>query len=357
MMYHILAINPGSTSTKIALYENEQERWKESLEHSHQELTQYERISDQYAMRKASILSVLEKHHVPLTTLSAIVGRGGLLPPVQSGAYEVNDAMVHRLRTNPVAEHASNLGAIIAREIARPLGIPAYIYDPVSVDELHDVARISGWPELPRKSLIHALNMRAAALKTARALDKPYAESRFIVAHLGGGITMSVHQHGKMIDILSDDEGPFSPERTGRVPCIALARLCFSGKYTEQEIIKTLRGKGGLVAYLNTNKVTDIETMIREHDQEAILLFDALAYQIAKGIGELATVLCGRIDRIVLTGGMAQSTRLTNLVKERVKFLAPVEILPGENELEALALGALRVLRGEEQAYQYREGF
>ncbi|PIE33018.1 butyrate kinase [candidate division KSB3 bacterium] len=355
MTYHILAINPGSTSTKTAFYENEQERWRESLEHSRQELEAYERIVDQHHMRKESILLLLEKHKISLNTLSAVVGRGGLLPLVRSGAYEVNDIMVERLCTNPVAEHASNLGAMIARDIAGPLDIPAYIYDAVSVDELQEVARISGWPELPRKSLIHALNMRAAALKTARHLEKPYDELRLIVVHLGGGITMSVHAGGKMIDVLSDDEGPFSPERTGRVPCIALAKLCFSGQYTEREILQMLRGKGGLIAYLGTDKVTELETMVQANQRDAILLFDALAYQIAKGIGELSIVLRGQIDRIVLTGGMAYSEKLTQTITEQVQFLAPVEILPGENELEALALGTLRVLRGKELAYEYFE--
>ncbi len=351
--YRILAINPGSTSTKIALYDNEEERVRESVAHSHEELSRYARISDQYQMRKTAVLAFLDTHQIPFASLSAVVGRGGLLTPVQSGAYRVNQAMLDCLRHHPVAEHASNLGAFIAHDIAAPLGIPAYIYDSVAVDELQEIARISGWPELPRRSLIHALNMRAAAMNIAQRLQRPYRELRLIVAHLGGGISMSAHQDGRMIDIVSDDEGTFAPERAGRVPCIALAKLCFSGKYTLQEVINTFRGQGGCVAYLGTNNTQDVEARIRKGDQQAALIYQALAYQIAKGIGELATVLRGKADRIVLTGGIAHSAMLTGWIRERVEWIAPVEMLPGENELDALALGALRVLRGEEAAQEF----
>ncbi|GAK49298.1 probable butyrate kinase 1 [Candidatus Moduliflexus flocculans] len=354
-IYRILAINPGSTSTKIALYDNNDERVRESLPHSLEELRRFSRIEDQYEMRKAAVLTFLAAHQIPLTALSAVVGRGGLLPPVRAGAYRVNPAMVDCLRNHPVSEHASNLGALIAYDIAVPLGIPAYIYDSVAVDELQEVARISGWPELPRRSLIHALNMRAAAIRTARRLQRPYHETRLIVAHLGGGISMSAHQDGRMIDIISDDEGTFAPERAGRVPCIALAKLCFSGKYTQQEILKMFRGQGGCVAYLGTNDTQEVEARIQQGDPQAALIYQALAYQIAKGIGELATVLCGKVDRIVLTGGIAHSAMLTGWIRERVEWIAPIELLPGENELEALASGALRVLRGEETAREFVE--
>lgn len=354
--YCILAINPGSTSTKMAIYENEREKFRESLEHSNQELAKYEKIVDQHDMRKDAVLAFLGKNNVDVKDLSAVVGRGGLLPPVKSGAYRVNEAMVERLRANPVAEHAANLGAVIAYDIATPLAIPAYIYDAVAVDELQDIARISGWPEISRKSLTHALNMRAAAIKVAKMLNKPYRDVNLIIAHLGGGMSMSVHKDAKMIDIVSDDEGPFSPERTGRVPCIALAKLCFSGKYDQREMIKRLRGKGGLIAYLNTNKAHEVQEMIQNGNKQAALVFEAMAYQIAKGIGELATVLKGKVDRIVLTGGVAHSKMITGWIKERVEFIAPVEVIPGENELESLSLGALRVLRGEEQVYEYDLG-
>ena len=354
--YNILAINPGSTSTKIALYENEQEKFRDSLEHSHDELAKYEKITDQHEMRKKTVMEFLERHYFDVKRLSAVVGRGGLLPPVKSGAYRVNDTMVLRLQTNPVSEHASNLGAIISYDLATPIGIPAYIYDPVAVDELQDIARISGWRELPRVSLIHALNMRAAAMKVAQKLTKPYNTITLIVVHLGGGISMTVHKNGKMIDIVSDDEGPFSPERSGQLPSLLLAKAIFSGKYSKQEVMKTLRGKGGLISYLNTNNVVDVQEMIKTGNKEAALILEAMAYQIAKGIGQLAPVVKGQVDRIILTGGVARSKMITDWVQERVEFIAPVEIIPGENELESLSLGALRVLRGEEQAYEYDLG-
>lgn len=354
--YYILAINPGSTSTKVAIYANETEQCRESLEHSAQELAKYEHIPAQHDMRKEAVLAFLRQHNFDVKSLAAVVGRGGLLPPVQSGAYRVNEMMIDRLRYRPVAEHASNLGAIIAYDIATPLGIPSFIYDPVSVDELQDVARISGMPDIPRQSLIHALNMRAAAIAAAKKLNKSYPETTLIVAHLGGGISLSVHHGGKMIDIVSDDEGTFSPERAGRVPCRQLIELCYSGKFTEKEMLKKLRGKGGIIAYLKTNNVQEVLAMIDKGDKNAELILYAMAYQIAKGIGELATVVKGKVDRIVLTGGIAKSTKLTGWITEHVEFIAPVEILPGENELEALAFGALRVLRGQETAYEYTLG-
>ena len=355
MRYLILVINPGSTSTKIALYENAQERWKAALPHSAAELAGYATIADQYPLRQAALLACLREHQVELATCAAIVGRGGLLPPVKSGAYQVNAAMLDRLRNRPVAEHASNLGAILAYELAAPHGIPAYIYDAVAVDELQPLARVTGWPAITRRSLIHALNMRAAAIKTAQQLQRPYRDLKLIVAHLGGGISLSAHQQAQMIDIVSDDEGPFAPERAGRLPAIALAKLCFSGQYAAAEVIKTLRGQGGLSAHLQTNNTIEVEARIQAGDQHAALIYEAMAYQIAKGIGELATVLHGQVDRIVLTGGCAHSTLLTTWISERVRFIAPIVLLPGENEMEALALGALRVLRGEENADAYHE--
>lgn len=270
--------------------------------------------------------------------------------------WKINEAMLDRLINRPIAEHASNLGAVIAYEIARPLGIPAYIYDSVAVDELEDVSKISGLPDINRKSLSHALNMRAVAIKTAKKSNKSYHDMNIIVAHLGGGISLSIHKDGKMIDIVSDDEGPFSPERAGRVPCMLLAKLCYSGKYDQRTMMKKLRGNGGLVAYLGTNKAIEVEERIKNGDKEAELVYYALAYQIAKGIGELATVVMGEVDRIVITGGIAHSKVMTELIKERVKFIAPVDIMPSENELESLALGALRVLKDEEKAHEYNLG-
>lgn len=347
----ILAINPGSTSTKIALYDNEREIFTQNLEHSSEALAPYKEIADQYQFRKEAIAKVLEERGVNLKELKAVVGRGGILPPVKSGAYRVNEAMVDRLRNRPLAEHASNLGGLIAYEMAESLDIPSFIYDSVAVDEFEPIARISGLADIQRKSLSHALNMRAAAIQAAKNADGQYKDMTLIVAHLGGGITVSVHHKGRMIDIVSDDEGPFSPERAGRVPCMELAKLCY--KEEQSVISKKLRGKGGLISYLNTNSALDVEKMIDHGDEKAKLIYEAMAYQIAKAIGELATVVDGKVDKVVITGGIAYSERMTGWIKKRVEFIAPVEIIAGENELKSLAMGALRVLKGEEEALVY----
>lgn len=350
---YILAINPGSTSTKIALYQAEQEAYKTTIEHSSEEIARYPNIADQYGMRYEAIVESLKTHDFELQQLAAVVGRGGPLPPVKSGAYVVNDKMVDRLRFRPVIEHASNLGAIIAYEIAQSLGIPAYIYDSIAVDELEDIARISGLADIERKSLVHTLNMRAGAIKAARQMDKSYYNVNFIVAHLGGGISVSLHKKGKMVDIVSDEEGPFSPERSGRLPCKDLVSMCY--QHDKSTMLKKLRGKGGLVSYLGTNSALEVEKQIAAGNENARLVYEAMAYQVAKAIGELATVVNGRVDRIIITGGIAYSRMMTEWIKNRTQFIAPVIIMPGENELEALALGALRVLRGEEEAHQYDE--
>lgn len=349
----ILAVNPGSTSTKIAVYEGEKEIIRENLEHSAEKTEKYNRIIHQLDMRKEAVMNCLEGKEFVLSELSAVVGRGGLLPPMKSGAYAVNDRMIDILKNNPISEHASNLGAVIAREIAHPLGIPAYIYDPVSVDELSEIARISGLKELPRVSFSHALNSRAMAIKAGKRHGKKYSDLNMIVAHLGGGITLSVHEKGRMVDIMDDDEGPFAPERSGRVSCKGLVSLCFSGKYNKRAMLKKLRGEGGLKDYLNTTDAREIERRIQNGDAEAKRIYEAMAYQIAKGIGELATVVNGKVDMIILTGGIAYSKMLIKWIEKRVRFIAPVEVMPGENELESLAYGALRVLRGEEAAREY----
>lgn len=355
MDYRILAINPGSTSTKIAVYENEKELMNTTLDHSSEETAQYAHIQDQFSMRKTAVIEFLKEHGYKIEEFSAIVGRGGLLPPVKAGAYKVNDLMIDTLMNRPYIEHASNLGAIIAYDIAKEIGVEAYIYDSVRVDELQDVARISGMPEIPRESSVHALNSRAMAMKAAKIKGKKYSDLNFVVAHLGGGISVSAHENGKMIDIVSDDEGPFSPERAGRVPCNNLIKLCYSGKYDQKAMIKQLRGNGGLVAYLGTVDARDVEIMINNGDENAKLVYEAMAYQIAKGIGEMATVLYGKVDAIILTGGISYSNMLTNWIKERIEFLGEVIILPGENEMESLALGTLRVLKGEEVSREYEE--
>ena len=355
MNYRILAINPGSTSTKIAVYDNEKQLLVKAINHKIEDLEVYERIQDQFEMRKNEVLKYLKENDIDLNSISAIVGRGGLLPPVKSGAYLVNEEMIDRLVNRPILEHASNLGAIIAYEISKPLGINAYIYDSVSVDELTDVARLSGIKDMDRDCLSHALNSRAMAIKYAKNNNKKYEELNLIVAHLGGGISLSIHEKGKMVDIVSDDEGPFSPERSGRVPCKKLIDRCFSGNYTHREMLKTIRGKGGISSYLGTIDVRKVEEMINEGNEDAKLVHDAMTYQIAKGIGELATVVCGNVDAIILTGGMAYSKLITDNIKKRVEFISEVCVIPGENELEALSLGILRVLRKEEDAKTYSE--
>jgi butyrate kinase len=355
MNYNILAINPGSTSTKIALYENEKEVFCKTLDHAAEEIEKYDKIQDQFEMRKNVVLSFLMDNGYDVSKLTVVVGRGGMVPKVKSGAYKVNEAMVNRLRNNPVVEHASNLGALIAYEIANTVGVSAYIYDSVRVDELIDLARISGMPEIPRTSTSHALNSRAMAMKVAKVYGKKYTDMNFVVAHLGGGISISVHEKGRMVDIIADDEGPFSPERAGRVPCKELIDLCYSGKLDKKTMNKKLRGNGGLKAYLNTVDVREVEKMIESGNEEAKLVLEAMAYQVAKGIGDLATVVEGNVDAIVITGGIAYSTRMTSWIKKRVQFIAPVEVMPGENEMESLALGTLRVLKEEETAEEYTE--
>ena len=355
MNYRILTINPGSTSTKIAVYDNEEQILVKSIDHRVEDLEKYERIQDQFEMRKNEVLQVLKENDIKLESISAVVGRGGLLPPVKSGAYLVNEEMIDRLVNRPVLEHASNLGAIISYEIAKPLGVNAYIYDSVAVDELTDIARLSGVKGMDRTCLSHALNSRAMAIKYAKNNNKKYEDLNLIVAHLGGGISLSVHEKGQMVDIVSDDEGPFSPERSGRVPCKTLIDRCFSGNYTHREMLKTIRGKGGISSYLGTVDVREVEKMINEGNEEAKLVHDAMTYQIAKGIGELATVVSGNVDAIILTGGIAYSNLITDNIRKRVEFISEVCVIPGENELESLSQGILRVLNNEEKARIYSE--
>lgn len=351
----ILAINPGSTSTKIALYEDEKEVLVKTLDHPVEEIEKFDKIVDQFQMRKEVVISFLKENGYEVSMLDAVVGRGGMLPPVKAGAYKVNDLMVDRLKNRPLMEHASNLGAVIAYEIANLIDKPAFIYDSVKVDELSDIARISGMPALPRISTSHVLNSRAMAIKTAKKYNKKLEEMNFVVAHMGGGVSLGVYEKGRLVDIVSDDEGPFSPERSGRVHCRELINLCFSGKYDKKTVTKMLSGNGGFKGYLGTVDAREVEKMIEEGNEESRLIYEAMAYQVSKGIGELATVLKGHVDAIILTGGIAYSKMMTNWIKERVEFIAPVEIMAGENEMESLALGTLRVLRGEEAARKYTE--
>lgn len=353
MDYVILAINPGSTSTKIAVYNNEQPVFTINVSHKDRELAAFERVTEQIELRAAQVEAALAANRVDQKSLSAVVGRGGMLPPVKAGGYRVNRAMKDLLLSGQLPEHASNLGALLADRIAAPLGIPAFIYDAVSADELTEIARITGIPEIRRQSFCHVLNSKAAARKYAALAERRYEELNLLVAHLGGGFSISAHQKGRMIDTISDDGGPFAPERSGSVPLSYIVDLCYSGKYSKSEIMRKIRGSGGLKAHLGTSDVLEVEARIAAGDATARLVYDAMGYQIAKGIGNLCTVFDGPIDAILLTGGVAHSTMLVRRVEERVRFIAPVVVLPGENEMESLTLGALRILRGIEKAREF----
>ncbi|MBM7616176.1 butyrate kinase [Alkaliphilus hydrothermalis] len=355
-IYRILTINPGSTSTKIAIFDNEKPVFEEVLRHSTEEIEKYETIFDQYEFRKGVILETLNEKGINLTKLAAVVGRGGLLKPIAGGTYKVDENMLKDLKVGVLGAHASNLGGVIAYEIAGQLNIPSFIVDPVVVDEMHDVARISGMPEIERKSIFHALNQKAVARRAAKEAGKKYEDMNYIVAHLGGGISVGAHQKGRVIDVNNalDGEGPFSPERAGGLPVGDLAKLCFSGKYTHAEIKKKITGAGGLVAYLGTNDGRDVKKMMDAGDEKAEIVYKAMAYQVAKEIGSCAAVLKGQIDAIILTGGIAYDKMFTQWIIDSVAFLGEVIIHPGEDEMIALAEGGLRVLRGEEEAKSYK---
>ncbi|MGE5550794.1 MAG: butyrate kinase [Bacteroidota bacterium] len=353
--FHLLIVNPGSTSTKIAVYDGDQEVHKVVLRHSPEELSGFSDILEQHLFRKEAIYSALRELGEDLHSYAAIVGRGGLCKPIPSGVYEVNAQMLEDLRHSVLGKHASSLAGLIAHEIAKDLGVRSFIVDPPMVDEMEPMAHISGLPEMARKSLFHALNQKAAARKAAGLIGRPYEELNLIVAHLGGGITVGAHRRGRVVDVNNGlEEGPFSPERSGTLPAGDLVRLCFSGRYTEKEILRKIAGRGGLVAYLGTNDGQAIENMIAQGNEEAALFYGAMAYQISKEIGACAAVLCGKIDGLVLTGGLAASEMIYGWIKERVAFLGPIFVFPGEFELEGLAAGALRVLRGQEKVKIYR---
>jgi butyrate kinase len=355
MAYRILSINPGATSTKVALYEDTKPIKVEAIRHSSEDLSTFKQTLDQLDYRKGLILKFLEQNKVKVNDLSAVVGRGGPFKPLESGTYLVNEKMLSDIKTGNVqADHPSNLGALIAHELTKDTDIPAFIVDPVSVDEFPEVARISGLPELPRRSLSHALNIKMVARKAASELGKKYEQLNLIIVHLGSGISVSSHLKGRMIDVNNaNDMGPFSPQRTGALPVTGLAKLCFSGKYTYPEMYDLLTKKGGLLAHLGTDNVEEVERRIDQGDEKAKLIYEAMVYQIAKEIGAMATTLDGKVDAIVLTGGIANSQRLVNLITNKVKFIAKVLVFPGEDEMEALTLGALRVLSGEESPKKY----
>jgi len=352
--YQILVINPGSTSTKVALFEDDSLRFEETIVHPAELLKQFPHIWDQFEFRKSSIISFLAKHQIRLDQLSAVVGRGGLLRPIPGGTYLIDEPMIHDARQGIQGEHASNLGCALAWSIAQEAGTPAYTVDPVTVDELEPLARYSGHPLIQRRALAHTLNIHAVGRMAAKKLGVDYLQTNFIIAHLGGGISICPLKQGRIIDVNdASSSGPFSPERTGGLPLQPFIELCFSGKYTKQQMSKLVMGQGGLIAYLGTNSAKEVEQRIHQGDAKAKEVYEAMAYQIAKEIGAMATVVKGDVRAIVLTGGLAKSKMLTDWIKERVEFIAEVMILPGEFEMEAMAKGALRVLKGEEQAKNY----
>ncbi|MDZ5471076.1 butyrate kinase (plasmid) [Bacillus sp. 31A1R] len=351
----ILVINPGSTSTKIGVFDNDISIFEQTIRHDSELINQYENIIDQYEFRKNTILETLDNEGINISKLSAVCGRGGLLRPIEGGTYSVNDQMLKDLRAGYSGQHASNLGGIIAYEIATGLNIPSYIVDPVVVDELDPIARISGFSLIERNSIFHALNQKAVARRVAKDLGKRYEDLNLIVTHMGGGITVGAHKNGKVVDVNNGlhGDGPFSPERAGTVPAGDLVALCYSGDFYREEIMKKLVGQGGLVGYLGTNDAVKVEKMIEKGDEKAKLVYSAMAYQVAKEIGSASAVLSGKVDAIILTGGLAYGKEFVKEISDRISWIADVIVQPGENELQALAEGALRVLRGEEKEKEY----
>ncbi len=353
---YVLVINPGSTSTKVALFAGEENVLQKNLTHSPEEISKFDKIADQFEYRKDIIISWMKEEGYSVEQLKAVVGRGGLLKPMPSGTYKVTPALIEDLKIGVQGEHASNLGGLIARSIADVNGVEAYIVDPVAVDEFKEVARVSGIPQVKRRSLLHALNVRAISIGLADELEKSLDDMNLVVAHLGGGISVVPMEKGKMIDANNANEmGPFSPERTGGLPVGDLVKLVFAGDYTPKEMKNKLRGKGGLVAYLGTNDVRDVQAMIDKGDEKAKLILDAMCYQIAKEIGMMATVLKGKVDGVVLTGGIAYSNYVTEYITEMVDYIAPVYVRPGEDEMKALNEGVMRVDNGKEMPKIYED--
>lgn len=355
-MSYILAINPGSTSTKISIFEGKKEIFTKTLRHSSEELAPYPNVIDQYQFRKDTIAAALKENNIDLNDIAAVVGRGGLLRPIASGVYEVNESMVADLSSAKYGEHASNLGGIIANAMAKEIpGCRAFIADPVVVDELCDVARISGHPKFPRKSIFHALNQKAIAKQYAAEVGKNYTDLNLIVAHMGGGTSIGAHKKGQIVDVNDalNGDGPFSPERSGSLTALDVVKACFSGEYTFDEMKKLINGKGGLVAHLGTNSFYEVEQNMAKGDAKSILITDAFLFQVAKSIGAEAAALSGEVDAILLTGGVAYGKEMMAQLADMVKFIAPVKVYPGEDEMGALAGNGLAVLEGTEEVKIY----
>ncbi len=354
MSYYILAIDPGSTSTKAALYQDERPLFELVIDHTAEELNCYDSVVDQFEWRQDLVIYHLTQEGFDISKLSTVIGRGGIIKPVEGGVYEINDALWHDTK-HAKLEHACNLGALIARAIADQVGVRAFIADPVVLDEMEPLARISGLPQIPRRSIFHALNTRATSRLHAKRVGGSYEKLNLIVAHLGGGITVSLHSKGRVIDTYCGlgGDGTFSPERSGRVAANTLVDLCFSGDYTQKEVHRLITGGGGIVAHLGTHSVLEVMQRVEAGDAHAKLIIDALCYNVAKDIGSLSTVVGGEVDGIILTGGVAHSLYITSEIEKRSKFIAPVHVYAGENELDSLASNALAVMRGEIEAKVY----
>jgi butyrate kinase len=353
----ILAINPGSTSTKFSLFEEDKLVFEKTLRHSPEELANFKHISDQFHFRKNLIMNELAERKTDMGRIIAVVGRGGLVKPIESGIYKVNQLMKEDLAEGLSGQHASNLGGLIADDIASSLSFAsAFIVDPVVVDELQEIARISGHPEIQRKSIFHALNQKAVARLYASSKNRKYEELNLIIAHMGGGVSVGAHRHGRVIDVNNalDGDGPFSPERSGGLPSGQLAELCYSGKYQHEELKLMITGKGGMMAYLGTNSFIEVCRMAENGDEKASMIIDAAAYQVSKEIGAMATVLKGEVDSIILTGGMAHQESYVNSIISRVRFISDVVVYPGEDELKALAYNGLLALDGKIEIKEYK---
>jgi len=354
--YRVLVINPRSTFTKIAVYDNHELVFLNKVMHTMEELSSFEQINDQHEYRKDIVLRELTDGDIDLNSIKIVVGRGGLIKPVSSGVYEINDEMLEDLKNSPFGADQVNLGGLIAKEIAEMLNIKAYTCDPVVVDELDEIARISGHPDFERKSIFHALNQKAVAKRYAKSFNCKYEEVNLIVAHLGAGITIGAHKRGRVVDVNQgfDGDGPFSPKRSGTIPAGDLVKMCFSGNYTKLEILKKISGKGGMMAYFGTEDMKEIESKALKGDQKTKLVYDAMAYQVAKHIGMMYPVLNGEVDAIILTGGIAFSKYFTDQITHRVQKLAPVHIYAGGDEMEALAFNVISALEGEIPLLEYK---
>lgn len=355
MSFDVLTINPGSTSTKLAVYQGDKLLFEETIRHGMEELANFKNVQEQFDFRWQVLRRLIDGFGYDRNKLDAVVGRGGLLRPVAGGTYMVTDKMLEDLQENRYGEHASNLGAMLAKKLADELHISSYIVDPVVVDELQPVARFSGNELIVRKSIFHALNHKAVGRKIAKELGSDYENMNFVIAHLGGGISVAAHRQGEAIDVNNalDGDGPFSPERSGSLPMNDFLEACFSGNWTKRELHDLIVGRGGMISYLGTNSMVDVEAKVQAGDEKAIDAFDAMAYQVSKEIGACSVVLQGKIDAIILTGGLARSALFTNKIMEQTSWIANVIIEPGEDELEALNNGVQRVLAGLEKEKIY----